>query len=277
MSQQRVEVLSDEEPEVEPKPVEPAAAAEEAPVQPAPAAAAVPEPLVNTREDVAEAMALAGAEKALGNEAFGRGDLAAALGHYDAAVALSEGCDGEAERAVFFANRAAVLLAEHRAAEAAADCDRALRIDPRYAKCLARRAAAREQLDKLEEALADHRAAAALGARGSEREAARLEPIVKERQAKQTQEMLDQLKAGQQSGVACLVRLLTAADRGWATRCSASSASRWTTLSCRRTRLPAPTRCSSTTSARVKLFIVCVEPRPARIAARKSLPPKLNC
>ncbi len=153
-----------------------------------------PAPPVNTCSDVAGAMAKATATKALGNEAFGRGELAEALRHYDEAVEASEGCDGEKERAVFFANRAAVYLAEHRAAEAAADCDRALRIDPAYVKCLVRRAQAREKLEKLEEALADHKKAAELGAGSSAREVARLEPIVKERQEKQTAEMMAQLK-----------------------------------------------------------------------------------
>jgi tetratricopeptide (TPR) repeat protein len=227
---ERVEILSDEEEEEEEQVVAPVVEPIE-PTSAAPTAPAALEPLVSTCEDVAGAMARAGAEKTLGNEAFGRGDYAAALRHYEAAVELSEGCDGEAGRAVFFANRAAVLMAEHRAAEAVQDCDRALRIDPRYAKCFARRAAAREQLDKLEEALADHRAAAALGARTSEKEVARLEPIVKERQAKQTQEMLDQLKA---SGcVVCCWPVFTdahVARRDSAIRFWASLVCRWTTF-----------------------------------------------
>lgn len=82
---------------------------------------------------------------------------------------------------MFFANRAACHLAVHAAAEAARDCDAALRIDSSYVKCYVRRAQAKEKLDKLDEALLDYKKANELGAAGVKSDIARLEPIVKER------------------------------------------------------------------------------------------------
>lgn len=72
----------------------------------------------------------------------------------------------------------------------------AVRMDPRYIKAWLRRARGHEQLDKVEEALADYKRA--LDVDPAHRDALvaarRLEPIVKERQDKATAEMMSQLK-----------------------------------------------------------------------------------
>jgi hypothetical protein len=111
--QNRVEVL-DDEPE---EPVKAPEKAADSPVQekeeeekkkPEP-------PLVNTCEDLAGAMQAANIKKAEGNVAFANGNIEEALGLYSEAIDLSAGCDAEKERAVFFANRAAVHLAQHAA------------------------------------------------------------------------------------------------------------------------------------------------------------------
>ncbi len=78
--------------------------------------------------------------------------------------------------------------------KAAKDCDSAIRIDSGYVKCYVRRAQAKEKLDKLDEALMDFKKALELGATGVRPDILRLEPIVKERQAKQLEEMTTQLK-----------------------------------------------------------------------------------
>ena len=56
---------------------------------------------------------------------------------------------------MYYANRAACQLKRKEWGPAAADCTRALEIDPNYLKALARRCAAYQELDDLDRALAD--------------------------------------------------------------------------------------------------------------------------
>ena len=62
---------------------------------------------------------------------------------------------GAKELAVYFANRAACQLKLQQWGPAAADCTRALEVDPAYLKALLRRCTAYEELDDLEKALTD--------------------------------------------------------------------------------------------------------------------------
>ena len=148
------------------------------------------EPLVNSwdADRVAEALVLGDEFKSQGNGFFQAGNVSEALGMYTRALVETEGCEAEKSRSVYFGNRAQCHLADHAWDEAESDCNAALKIDPEYKKCLLRRASARENLDKLSEALSDYKLA------GSSKDVRRLEPIVKERQEKQQKEMMDQLK-----------------------------------------------------------------------------------
>lgn len=69
--------------------------------------------------------------------------------------ALNAALEGALQRAVYYANRAACQLKRKEWGPAAADCTRALEIDPGYLKALARRCAAYQELDDLDRALAD--------------------------------------------------------------------------------------------------------------------------
>ena len=156
------------------------------------------QPLKNSwpNEQVVEAMAVANETKAKGNELYAKQDYEGAVELYSQALKESEGCEAEKGRSVFFANRAACYIGQHRYSEAVIDCNEALKIDQEYVKVLLRRAQAQEKLDKLEEALADYKKVLSIepktsAARDGER---RLEPIVKERQEKAKEEMMSQLK-----------------------------------------------------------------------------------
>ena len=76
------------------------------------------------------------------------------------------------------------------------DCDRALEANPRYVKALARRSAVFEKLTKLDEAVADMDAWAALdpGSAAARAGAARLRKAIAERDEKLKDEMLGKLK-----------------------------------------------------------------------------------
>ena len=104
-------------------------------------------------EEEARLLAAARAEKEKGNEFFKAGDLAAALECYTEAIEL---CPSYVEeRAVFFANRAVVHRKFGSAADVEADCTAALALQPNHVKALLRRAQAREELEKMQEALED--------------------------------------------------------------------------------------------------------------------------
>ena len=95
---------------------------------------------------------------------------------YSAALEAAPSDGAAAQRAVYFANRAACQLKLGAPAEAAHDCSAALDLNPAYTKVLLRRAAAWEALDDLERALADAqkvRAGGAGGGGGGRRPAAR--------------------------------------------------------------------------------------------------------
>lgn len=139
-------------------------------------------------ERVKSALEEAANVKSEANSLYAQGALDEARQLYSRCIDLTEGCQAEKARAVFFANRAACHLADNRFAEAESDCDAALKLDAAYQKCYLRRAKAREGLDNLAGALADYKSA------GADHEVRRLEPIVKEQQERQQKEMLDQLK-----------------------------------------------------------------------------------
>ena len=69
--------------------------------------------------------------------------------------ALEAAPPGAKERAVYYANRAACQMKQKQWGPAAADCTRALEIDPAYVKALLRRCTVYEELDDLERALTD--------------------------------------------------------------------------------------------------------------------------
>lgn len=60
-------------------------------------------------------------------------------------------------RSIFYGNRAACLMALHRAPEAIEDCTAAIKLDPQYVKAYVRRAQAYEKTEKLAEALGDYK------------------------------------------------------------------------------------------------------------------------
>ena len=92
-------------------------------------------------------------EKELGNEAFRRGDLQAAVRAYTRCLGL------KAQNTTAFANRAAAYLKLKDFSRAELDCSCALSIDPLHFKSLLRRACARNALGKHRQAYHDLTAA----------------------------------------------------------------------------------------------------------------------
>lgn len=99
-------------------------------------------------------------------------------------------------RAICHANRAACASAAGRPEDALYDCDRALEANPRYVKALARRAAALEELGKLDEAAVDAGAWAAIEPASTQANATvtRLRAAAAARDEKLKEEMLGKLK-----------------------------------------------------------------------------------
>ncbi|XP_015606601.1 protein unc-45 homolog A [Cephus cinctus] len=119
--------------------------------------------------------------KEKGNEAFKKGDLEDALSSYTSALHLAK--DDDAEKAVYYKNRAAVYLRQREYAKAEKDCDAALKICPNDPKALFRRCQALEALERFEEAYRDARAIIINdpGNKAIQPIAARLHEIVQER------------------------------------------------------------------------------------------------
>jgi tetratricopeptide (TPR) repeat protein len=146
------------------------------------------------QESLGEAEAL----KAEGNDLYKEGQFLEALAKYEAALDVAPERASQ-QRAVFFANSAAVRLKLEEWAEAAKDCSAALELEPPVvlqAKVLGRRSMAYEKLDDLDRALADHEKVLTLdeGNASSRAAARRLKPIVEERREKMKEEMLGKLK-----------------------------------------------------------------------------------
>merc|ERR1712070_1174572 len=84
-----------------------------------------------------------------GNEAFKKGDYEEALDCYTLSLAADPAFQT-------YCNRAMVLLKMHRPADAEADADKAIRLNPKFTKAYMRRGAAREDQEKFQEALEDY-------------------------------------------------------------------------------------------------------------------------
>jgi tetratricopeptide (TPR) repeat protein len=98
---------------------------------------------------------MATACKEEGNRNFSGGNYATAIACYTEALRFAPLDETfNAQRAIYYCNRAACHLQLGDAEEALYDCDRALELNATYNKALARRAAAMEKLEKLDEALA---------------------------------------------------------------------------------------------------------------------------
>lgn len=136
--------------------------------------------------------------KAEGNELYKGGQFLEALEKYERAIDTAPE-RAAPQRAVFFANSAAVRLKLEEWAAAAKECSAALELEPHAAlqlKVLGRRSIAYEKLDDLDRALADHEKVLTLDEGNASSRAAvdRLKPIVEERREKMKEEMLGKLK-----------------------------------------------------------------------------------
>ncbi|CAK0786989.1 hypothetical protein CVIRNUC_010205 [Coccomyxa viridis] len=130
-----------------------------------------------------------------GNKLYAADDLEAAVAKYQEALRVApEGA--KKQRAVYYANLAACHLRTKHFEDAVQDSNAALELEPDYIKALLRRAAAYEELDDLEHALADNTKIKELdpGNASAGKALQRLTPIVNERREKMKDEMLGQLK-----------------------------------------------------------------------------------
>nr|KAF7427020.1 hypothetical protein H0235_006714 [Vespula pensylvanica] len=93
--------------------------------------------------------------KEKGNEEFNKGNWTEALSCYTNALKLIK--EENAEKAIFYKNRAAVYLKLQNYNKAIKDCDEALKICPKDPKALFRRCQALEALERFEEAYRDAR------------------------------------------------------------------------------------------------------------------------
>lgn len=93
--------------------------------------------------------------KEKGNAEFNKGNWVEALNCYTNALKLSK--EENAEKAIFYKNRAAVHLKQQHYDSAIKDCDEALKICPKDPKALFRRCQALEAMERFEEAYRDAR------------------------------------------------------------------------------------------------------------------------
>jgi tetratricopeptide (TPR) repeat protein len=137
------------------------------------------------------------ASKSKGNEYFTLQKFVEAYDEYTEAIDLAPLTrDFDKTRAVFYSNRSACLLELGRNEEAVQDCTRALELDDKYLKAIMRRARAHENLDQLEEALADMDAALLVDPKvpGLRAQRDKMDKRVKEKHEKLKDEMLGKLK-----------------------------------------------------------------------------------
>lgn len=137
----------------------------------------------NTQEPVereaAEQMAQAQRAKERGNKRFQGQQYELAIEEYTRAIELSpESTDPDVAK--FYGNRAQCYISLGRHELAETDCSAALAIDPKYVKAICRRANAREQQGKKEEALADFTGACFLSDMNHTVGIAGIERLVKE-------------------------------------------------------------------------------------------------
>lgn len=136
---------------------------------------------------------LATACKEEGNRHFAQKDYPTAIACYTEAIRNSPRSatpESDNQLAVYYANRAACYVAmDDKDEDALYDCDRALELNPRYAKVYARRAIVLERLKptpQLDDALADYKAWAELepSNKKAQAEVERLGNVIKERDEK---------------------------------------------------------------------------------------------
>eukprot|EP01063_Lacrimia_lanifica_P003963 TRINITY_DN12206_c0_g1_i1.p1 TRINITY_DN12206_c0_g1~~TRINITY_DN12206_c0_g1_i1.p1 ORF type:complete len:275 (+),score=110.48 TRINITY_DN12206_c0_g1_i1:76-900(+) len=134
--------------------------------------------------------------KAEGNGAFKLGNFDAAIAHYTEAIDMAPA--NAAERAVYFANRAACYAKREDWRAVEKDCTQALRVNPTYEKALNRRMVACSELgdDDYYKALEDAEALLKLQPHNAQARAtaARLGPVVEQRKKEQMEEAMKGLK-----------------------------------------------------------------------------------
>ncbi|KAJ8683501.1 hypothetical protein QAD02_019293 [Eretmocerus hayati] len=131
-----------------------------------------------------------------GNDQFRESDFTGATTTYTQALQICPLVFTK-ERAVLFANRAAARTKfMNNKDPAVEDCTKAIELDSDYVKAYLRRAHLYEELDKLDEAIADFKKVLTFDPVHTESICAvkRLEPIISERNEKLKEEMLGKLK-----------------------------------------------------------------------------------
>lgn len=130
-----------------------------------------------------------------GNNLFRSGDYSEAVSVYSDALTK---CPllYKTERSVLFANRAACHAKQNHSESAMADCDIALELQPTYIRCIQRRAALREENDRLTDALEDYQQLLKLdpGNETARWACATLPDRIKVQQEEMKEKMLGQLK-----------------------------------------------------------------------------------
>ncbi len=133
--------------------------------------------------------------KEAGNALFKKRDFSAASDEYTTALAFAPpDADFATDRAAILCNRAACWLQLERFQEVVDDCTAALELQPSYLKALVRRSAAYERIDKLDEALADAKAAHELDSELFAERIPELQRAVEARNERLKAEMMGKLK-----------------------------------------------------------------------------------
>mmetsp|Transcript_5266 Transcript_5266/g.13253 ORF Transcript_5266/g.13253 Transcript_5266/m.13253 type:complete len:257 (-) Transcript_5266:127-897(-) len=132
--------------------------------------------------------------KEAGNALYLAGSFEEGVAKYTEGIELLP--PGTPVAAFLYANRAACHMQTKNYSAVVSDCSAALKIDPKYAKALARRAAANEALDRLDSALEDYKTLVSIEGAGSihATAVARLTPIVQQRHEQMKDEALGKLK-----------------------------------------------------------------------------------
>lgn len=130
-----------------------------------------------------------------GNVLYLAGENSSAIAKYSEGLELCPLCFKE-DRAILFANRAAVHIKTDEKEAAIQDCSRAIDLKPDYVKALLRRGQALEDVDKPHEALKDFEKALEVDPGLKEARAAcmRLPDKIREKDEKLKEEMLENLK-----------------------------------------------------------------------------------
>ncbi|XP_074642442.1 tetratricopeptide repeat protein 1-like [Tubulanus polymorphus] len=133
--------------------------------------------------------------KAHGNELFKDTQINEAKEEYTKALKLCPLCFKK-ERSVMYSNRAACHMRLENTDTAISDCSKAIELNPRYTKCVLRRAELYDKTDKLDEALKDFEKVIELEPTNQTVRIAcmQLPERIKERNEKMKEEMLGKLK-----------------------------------------------------------------------------------